>query len=293
MSLHERNGSRSIKRARRTKADITRIKDAILEALDEDHPMTVRQLFYRLVSAGVIDKTETEYKTTVGRLTREMRRAREIPFDWLADNTRWMRKPTSYSSVKDMLIQGAQSYRRDLWADHDAYVEVWLEKDALAGVMYEVTESWDVPLMVTRGYPSLSYLHAAAEAIEAGGKPAYLYYFGDYDPSGVDITRAVEQGIREFAPGAEITFERVAVTLDQIIDLSLATKPTKTTDSRCGNYEGESVEVDAIPPAELRRIVEECITGHVDQQALEQTLAIETAEKATMQRISRRNRKGR
>jgi hypothetical protein len=176
-------------------------------------------------SEGVIEKTETEYKSTVGRITREMRRAREVPFSWLADTTRWMRKLRSYSSVEDLLVQGAQSYRRNLWADHDAFVEVWLEKDALAGVVYDVTKLWDVPLMVTRGYPSLSYLHSAAEAIEDEGKPAFLYYLGDHDPSGVDITRAVEQGIREFAPGAEIAFERIAVTPDQIRDLRLPTRP--------------------------------------------------------------------
>jgi hypothetical protein len=92
------------------------------------------------------------------------------------------------------------------------YVEIWLEKDALSGVLYPVTSEWDVPLMVTRGYSSLSFLHEAAEAITDQGKPAYIYYFGGHDPSGRDITRATEAGLREFAPAAEIHFKRIAVT---------------------------------------------------------------------------------
>src|SRR5262249_28588791 len=153
-----------------------------------------------------------------------------------------------------MLRLTAQTYRRAVWDTQASYVEIWLEKDALAGVLYDVTEEWDVPLMVTRGYASLSFLHSAAETISSHSKPTYLYYFGDHDPSGLDITRAVEQGIRQFAPNADITFERVAVNPDQIEGMGLPTRPTKASDSRSKGFEGESVEVDAISPDDLRRL---------------------------------------
>ena len=168
---------------------------SVATVLEEIQPATVRQLYYQLVSRRVIEKTEPAYKALVRNLG-VMRRAREVPFDWLADNTRWMRKPRTYGSLQEMLESQREFYRRALWDEQDCYVEVWLEKDALAGVLVEITYQWDVPLMVTRGYPSLSYLHAAATHIAQRGKPAFLYYFGDYDPSGVDITRAVEEGIR-------------------------------------------------------------------------------------------------
>ncbi|MGE5756176.1 MAG: hypothetical protein ACM35G_10755, partial [Planctomycetaceae bacterium] len=129
--------------------------------------MTIRQLFYRLVSLGTIAKTEAEYKATVVRLMGEMRRAGDVPFGWIADNTRWMRKPATHSSLNGFLRRSAETYRRAIWDNQDAYVEVWLEKDALAGVLIDVTAPWDVPLMVTRGYASLSYLHGAAEIIQA------------------------------------------------------------------------------------------------------------------------------
>jgi len=247
--------------------------------------MTVRQVFYQLVSRGVIAKTEGEHRQTVVRLLTAMRRAGEMPFGWIGDNTRWMRKPRTYSSMQDMLALTAQTYRRALWDNQNAYVEIWLEKDALAGVVYQETDPWDVPLMVTRGYPSLSYLYEAAEAIGECGKPAYLYYFGDWDPSGVDITRSVERGIREFAPNAQIVFERIAITPQQIGELRLPTRPTKNTDSRSKNFSGESVEVDAIPPAVLRGLVKECIEKHIDRRALARTRKIEAAERETLATI--------
>jgi hypothetical protein len=163
----------------------------------------------------------------------------------------------------------------------------------LTGRHNPITEKWDVPLMVTRGYPSLTHLYEAADVIADKEKPTHLYYFGDYDPSGMDITRAVEEGIREFAPDADISFERIAVTPDQIRDLDLPTRPTKKSDSRHKNFSGESVEVDAIPPALLRDLVDECINQHVDQKQLERTLAIEKAEQDSMFAISLSRRKRR
>jgi hypothetical protein len=258
------------------------LREAIYSVTQVQHPMTVRQVFYQLVAIGAIEKTEAEYKQTVVRLVTLMRRNRDLPFGWISDSTRWMRKPRTYSSLEDMLTLTAETYRRALWGDQEVYTEIWLEKDALAGVLYQETERYDVPLMVTRGYPSLSYLYEAAEAIGSQNKPAFLYYFGDYDPSGLDITRTVERGIREFARGADIYFERVAVTREQIERLKLPTRPTKKTDSRSKNFTGESVEVDAIPPTVLRGLVKECIEKHVDRRALARTQRIEAAERETL-----------
>lgn len=269
---------------RRGKREIEGICAAIYKALLEDAPMTVRQVFYRLVSQGVIGKTEGEYKSTVVRLLGEMRRSGEVPFSWIADNTRWMRKSKSYSSLESMLKHTAAAYRRAVWDNQPAYVEIWLEKDALAGVLMEETDTWDVPLMVTRGYPSLSYLHNAAEAIAEQRKPTYIYYFGDHDPSGLDIPRKVESDLREFAPEAEIFFERVAVTRAQIKAFGLPTRPTKRTDSRAKNFIGESVEVDAIPPRQLREIVRACITRHVDEREYEVLKAAEASERESLKR---------
>jgi hypothetical protein len=277
--------SRAIKRVRRTRDAIDTIRQAIIDTVADIAPATVRQTYYQLVSAGVIDKTEAEYKNTV-RLLGELRRAGEVPFGSIADNTRWMRKPNSFTGIEHLLEDTARLYRRDLWQNQDCYVEVWLEKDALAGVLYEVTARYDVPLMVCRGYPSITYLHSAAEAIAAVGKPAHLYYFGDRDPSGIDIPKKVEAGIREFAPDADVTFTCVAVTEQQIINMHLPTRPTKKTDSRSKNFAGESVEVDAIPPRVLRDLVDHCISSHIDYHALEVVRAAERSEREYLAQLA-------
>jgi hypothetical protein len=204
------------KRARRTRAAVLSIRDAIREVLEQDHPQTVRQVFYALTVRGVIKKQEIEYHRTVIRLLVDMREGGEIPFDWLADNTRWQRKPATFVGLDSCLKNTAGAYRRDLWAAAPVYVEIWCEKDALAGVLIEETEPYDVPLMVARGYASISFLHSAAKAIEAKRKPAYIYHFGDLDPSGVDAARDIEAKLRRYAPGAEIHFERPAVTREQV-----------------------------------------------------------------------------
>lgn len=279
-----RTGLWDYTKARRTKADIARIREAMYSLLARENPMTVRQVFYRLVSQGVIGKTESEYKATVCRLLGEMRLQHEIPFGWIADNTRWMRKPRTDSSMAAALRRTAEAYRRSLWDNQSVYVEVWLEKDALAGVLYEETAPWDVPLMVTRGYPSLSYLHEAAESLPEE-KPAYLYYLGDYDPSGMDISRVVEERMEEFAPLAEIHFERIAVTPEQIHMWHLPTRPTKASDSRSKGFADASVEVDAIPPGQLRELVQQSITQHVDQHALDQLRMVEREERTALRLI--------
>ena len=178
-----------IKRSRRLKTEITKIKSAIKEILEADNPQTVRQVFYALTVRGVVKKIENEYQATVIRLLGDMREAGEIPFEWIADNTRWMRKPSSFTGIEHCLNSAAEFYRRNLWASMPMQVEIWCEKDALAGVLLEETKIYDVPLMVARGYSSMSFLHSSAKAIEAKEKPAYIYHFGDLDPSGVDAAR--------------------------------------------------------------------------------------------------------
>jgi hypothetical protein len=286
ISLPAVYASRPIRRSRRSKQEMDLIRGAMFELLRREHPMTNRQVFYRLVSAGVIAKTEAEYKGTVTRLLSEMRLAGHIPFGWISDNTRWMRKPPTYTGVGAFLEQAARTYRRSLWDQSPDYVEIWIEKDALAGVVYDITAPFDVPLMVTRGYASLSFLHEAAEAIGNRGQPAHIYFFGDYDPSGVDIARTTEMRLRQFAPITPIMFERVAVTEEQITGWDLPTRPTKKTDRRAKNFSTESVELDAIPPDQLRTLVDTCIRRHIDERQLNWLQVIEREERDLLLRMS-------
>lgn len=270
---------------RRSKKEINEIKLAIYRLVKAERPMTVRQVFYRLVSIGMINKSETQYKGTVVRLLGIMRKTHMLPYRWISDNTRWIRKPDTYSSLAAALEQTANFYRRSLWNGVNAYVEIWLEKDSLSGVIYEETEKFDVPLMVTRGYPSLSFLYTAGEELAKKRKPCYLYYFGDKDPSGINIPVKVEEAIREFAPDIELHFERIAVTDKQIQEFNLLTRPTKLTDSRSKDFVGNSVELDAIPPLELRKLVKNTILKHISLDVLDSIKKTEELERATAQPI--------
>jgi hypothetical protein len=268
------------KRFRRTKAAIGSIRDTAKAILEESNPQTVRQVYYALTVKGAIAKTETEYQRTVVRLLVEMRERGNIPFEWIADNTRWQRKPSSFTGIEACLKATAESYRRNLWAAMPVYVEIWCEKDALAGVLMEETKVYDVPLMVAKGYSSITFIHAAAKAIEAKGKPAYIYHFGDLDPSGVDAARDIEAKLRRYAPGAEIHFERPAVTREQVEQWNLPTRPTKQSDTRAKKFgSATSVELDAIPARQLREIVRGCIERHVDQHQLQILRTAEESER--------------
>ena len=215
-----------IKRIRATKAEVEERREALLKIIDDGRPMTVRQVFYQATVRGLVEKAESGYAKVQTDLT-VMRRAGDLPYNWLADNTRWQRKPRTFDSVEDALQETARFYRKALWNDADSYVEIWLEKDALAGVVYPITSMYDVPLMVARGYASLSFLYSAAEHINELSVPTYIYHCGDFDPSGVNAGEKIEETLRELAPDAEIFFERIAVTSDQISEWDLPTRPTK------------------------------------------------------------------
>ncbi|MGO8753553.1 MAG: hypothetical protein ACLQNE_47065 [Thermoguttaceae bacterium] len=274
-----------IKRNRRTKAEINAICDAMYSLLSDEHPQTIRHVFYVMETAGFIEKTEADYKGTICRLLGEMRKDGRLPYDWLTDNTRWRMKPTSYESLEDAMQQMQNGYRRDLWARQQDYVEVWTEKDAISSILYPITAKWDVPLMTARGYSSLSFLYSVAEDLKQIGKPSYLYYFGDHDPSGKDARRAVEETIHKMAPDVEVHFELVAVTREQIKAWKLPTRPTKKSDTRSGKFKGKSVEVDAIPSAKLQRLASDCIERHINKETLERTKMTEDAERDTLRMI--------
>jgi hypothetical protein len=270
--------------ARSTKIEVEERRLALRSIVYAMRPMTVRQVFYQATVAGIVEKSEAGYNKVQTDLV-QMRRSRRLPYAFLADNTRWQRKPNTFDSVEQALQETASLYRKALWHDAGRYVEIWIEKDALAGVIYPVTDLYDVPLMVARGYASLSFLHSAAEEINSLDVPAFIYHFGDYDPSGVNAAEKIEETLRELAPNAEIYFERVAVTPEQITSWNLPTRPTKTTDSRSKTFGDISVELDAIPPVQLRGLVDHVITQHMPPHQFAILKAAEASERKIIMRL--------
>ena len=139
-----------------------------------------------------------------------------------------------------------------------------------------------MPLLPVKGYPSITFLHDAAAVITDAaqhGKDTHTFYFGDYDPSGVDIYRNVTERLQEYAPTAVIHFSREAVTPEQIENWELPARPTKKSDSRAKNFGDMSVELDAIEPEQLRQMVTDCIERVVDYTVLQDTLDKQKREK--------------
>jgi len=277
----------SIKRRRRTKARLAQLHDAMIEIIGIAAPMTLRQLFYALTVSGIIAKEEREY-AAVGVQLLKLRRRGLVPWRAIADNTRWVRRPRTFRGPQDALAQTARFYRRSLWADAEIRVEVWCEKDAIAGVIIDVTDEMDVPFYVARGFASETYAYEAAENIVDDGRPCFVYEFGDHDPSGVAASNVLRQKLIRFVAGrAEVSFIRAAVTPAQIASWNLPSRPTK----RAGNthaaaFVGDSVELDAVPPDTLRHLVRECIERHVDRQRLAVTIAAEQSEREYLVRLA-------
>ncbi|UPJ65965.1 hypothetical protein [Bradyrhizobium sp. 191] len=273
-----------IKRHRSSKADVESRRAALYEIVAAMRPMTVRQVFYQATVRNLVDKTEAGYTKVQTDLV-QMRKAGDLPYDWLADNTRWQRRPRTFGSVQQALDDTARLYRKSLWADAGCYVEIWLEKDALAGVVLPITSMYDVPLMVARGYASLSFLHSAAEYIADIDVPTYIYHLGDFDPSGVDAGKKIEQTLREMAPAAELHFERIGVTPQQIGQWKLPNRPTKQSDTRSKNFGDISVELDAIEPDALRTLVEITIQRHLPRRQFEILRAAEESERMLLRSL--------
>jgi hypothetical protein len=273
-----------IKRSRATKAEVEARREALLDIIDDGKPMTVRQVFYQATVHGLVEKAESGYAKVQIDLTK-MRRDGSLPYDWLADNTRWQRKPRTFSSVEEALQDTARFYRKSLWTDAHSYVEIWLEKDALAGVLYPVTSMYDVPLMVARGYASLSFLYSAAEYINTLDVRPYIYHLGDFDPSGVNAGEKIEETLRELAPDVDIVFERIAVTPEQIEEWELPTRLTKASDTRSKGFGAISVELDAVEPNQLRAIVQEAIEVHLPAAQFEVLKAAEKSEREIISKL--------
>lgn len=263
---------------RSTRRELAELDATILRVCAaEGVAMTVRGVFYRVMSAGAVEKSENAYRR-VQRRVLELRRGGDLPYEAIADGTRWQVKPTTWGSLDQMLDDAASSYRRALWHDSEVYVEMWSEKDAISSVISDVTGKWDVPLMIARGFASESFLWSTAQTIKAQRRPVIIYQLGDHDPSGVVAWQATQKRLRDFAPYADITFERLAVTPEQIETYDLPTRPTKRAgNAHAAGFEGESVEVDAIASRTLRAIVEAAITRHIDQDRL---AALQLAERS-------------
>lgn len=249
------------------------------------NPTTSRFIFYRASALQIVPKTTSGYRA-VQRELALMRERGDLPFAWIVDNTRWQRKPHTHNDIESFLAESARLYRRDMWNHSDVYVEVWCESDSVAGALMPVTYEFDVPLMVVRGYTSTTFAHSAAKHIERDGRPAFLYYFGDHDPSGLDIERNLKEKLGRYAPRAEINLSRVTVTAEDIAEMDLPGSIKKATDTRSRNFVGKAVEIESVPVETLRTWCREVIEQHVDQHQIDVLRVAEQSERSILGQLA-------
>jgi hypothetical protein len=290
MSSYPVNGTSTIKRTRRTRGEIEALDSALCEIVDQFRPVTVRQVFYPAVNRGLVAKSETKGYRVVQRRLVTLREAGDVPHGNIVDGTRYVHGHSRYYDLQEFTTYAAGLYRKDYWSTSAVNVEVWLEKDDLKGVLIPtVVNECGLGLHVTRGFASITYLQEAAEDIERDGRPTYVYVLTDFDPSGVSIAEKVEEELTARAWDSEIVVERLAVDREQIDRWSLPTRPTKASDARAARFRRlhgtDSVELDAIPPDELRKLVRDAIDGHMEPWRLRQFRMVEREERETLRNM--------
>lgn len=252
-------------------------------------PLTVRQVYYQLASAGLVPLSRKGYRQAQ-RLLLRVREEGIVPWSYFADRARQVVKPSQWEDVQDFADTVGRAYRRDLWRAQPHHVEIWLEKDAMSGMVADITEPYGVGVHVCRGFSSATFVHEAAAALALLDKPKFIYYLGDHDPSGLSIEKAVRERLESF--GAAFKFYRLAVTLDDIAMFDLRPLEAKKTDSRYRRYVAdhgtETIELDALPPTELRKRLTNAITAHIDTGEWERLRRVEEMEQETIRGLASR-----
>lgn len=243
--------------------------------------LTLRQLYYQLVTQNTIKNEERAYKALSG-LVSDGRLAGLIDWDAIEDRIRIPSIPAEWNDLADLVDSALDSYRLPRWEGQDNYIELWVEKDALAGVLRPLARRYHVTMMVNRGYSSQSAMYEASKRlIEQDGKERYILYLGDFDPSGEDMVRDIRDRLDLF--GAETTVEKIALTLAQVKKYKPPPNPAKRKDPRSRDFiqkfGASSWEVDAIDPAELQRIVRGQISRYVDMRLMNAVIAKEEEDK--------------
>jgi hypothetical protein len=294
----------------------------LAEYARQGYDLTLRQLYYQFVARGLIANKDTEYKK-LGSVINDARLAGRIDWDHITDRTRNLRSNPHWETPESIIESCAAQFQHDKWKTQRNYVEVWVEKDALVGVLQVACQPLDVPYFSCRGYTSQSEMWAASQRLlkqARAGKQITIIHLGDHDPSGVDMSRDIEDRIKLFlehhlmrdhikkdkvandiregetiedwisrtgykAAHEIFTLNRIALNMAQVREYDPPPNPAKITDSRATGYiaehGGESWELDALEPAVLTALIQNEVFALRDIDEWE--LAVEREDEAKEQ----------
>lgn len=252
----------------------------IAEYTAQGFDLTLRQIYYQFVARGLIPNKQTEYKK-LGSIINDARLAGLIDWNAITDRTRHVRSLDNWTSAADIVSDCAGWFQLDKWDNQETRPEVWIEKDALVGVIEGVCQRNDVSYFSCRGYTSQSAMWRAAQRIEGhindAGQNVHIIHLGDHDPSGIDMTRDIRDRLDTFLSyagynqGVEWEIDRIALNMDQVRAHNPPPNPAKMTDARAAGYVAnfgyESWELDALDPPTLVGLIEEKIHSLRDDDA--------------------------
>src|SRR5918993_2463954 len=253
-------------------------------------------MYYMAMGADLVDKDVQGKRNNYMRIQRrilKMRRGGTMPYSWITDGSRTKYSYDRFADEDDFSAYAADIYRKDYWLESPVRVEVWVEKDAMAGKLTPVVrDEYGLDLYVSRGFASETYLQEAAAHIRSDGRPTYVYLLTDFDASGMGIAETVEEKLAEMAYPVNVFVERIAATPNQISEYGLITQPVTRSDTRARNFiqrfGTETVELDAIPASEVRCLVREAIERHMDPRRLAFLRMVEEEERDGIKTLLRR-----
>lgn len=256
-------------------AIIDQANEIIEEYQADGFTLTLRQLYYQFVARDLLANKQSEYKR-LGGIISDARRAGLIDWTAIEDRTRFVRSLPHWDEPADIIRDASTQFRIDRWETQAYRPEVWIEKDALTGVIEGVCNRYDVPYFSCRGYVSDSEMWRAGRRMRehvADGKGPLVLHFGDHDPSGIDMTRDIEDRIRLFMGKryrALFQIERLALTRDQIDEFNPPPNPAKLSDSRAQGYITKhgphSWELDALDPKVMAQLIEDRLRKIIDTE---------------------------
>lgn len=289
--------------SKQNKERLSVINKIIEEYQKDNYILTLRQLYYQLVSRDIIPNKQNEY-TKLSTLLKEGRMAGIVDWDAIEDRLRTPYTPASFKDPEEILNAAISQYQLPRMQGQDVYLEVWVEKDALSGVLKRVTKKYHVPILVNRGYSSASAMHDSFQRfVDAylNNQKIVILYLGDYDPSGIDMIRDIRTRVTEFINGylehmqfyTSFDFEvkPIALTREQINAYNPPPNPAKTTDPRAKVFIEKngytSWEVDALKPEVLNDLLESSIMQYIDINLYQVIVAKEVSDKSRLKKLTR------
>lgn len=289
---------RDIRMSKANKLRLIQINSIIEEYQQDNYVLTLRQLYYQLVSRDIIPNKQAEY-AKLSTLLKEGRMAGIVDWDAIEDRLRKPDKPSSFDGPEDILRAAINQYALPRQDGQHTYVEVWVEKDALSGVLKRITEKYHIPILVNRGYSSASAMFDSYQRFKKAyskGQDVKILYLGDFDPSGIDMIRDIKDRTLQFIMGdfgwecSETSASNfgfsvlaIALTLEQIKQYNPPPNPAKVSDPRAKDFIKQfgrtSWEVDALRPDVLNNLLEQAILDSIDEDNFLEIVGREDADK--------------